>query len=238
MDTIFLDVDGVLADFTGHALAQFGRPDLARADRLAEYSLAKVLGMSTSKFWRNIDTPDFWRTIPVYDGAHAFAKQLHTYCNSLDIKLYFCSVGTVSEHYPSERRRWIGEFNRTIGVDIPAILMSHGGDKALLAKPSRLFIDDNDLVLNAVERAGGRTVRVPQPWNEGYRVGSTLSINYGRVLKAVKREVSFAMFEDAVHNGDRGCSGRCRCSSRPDTKYVNETGGVYRSVTTVYCEQD
>ena len=58
---IFLDCDGVLADFDSHALAYFGMPP-------REYEAS----MGSSRFWAELEAKgDFYRKLPVMPDAAA-----------------------------------------------------------------------------------------------------------------------------------------------------------------------
>ena len=59
---IFLDLDGVLADFVTAAAHLHGRPDILSAWPLGTWDMHTALGMSSGAFWGAIDKAgcDFW----------------------------------------------------------------------------------------------------------------------------------------------------------------------------------
>ncbi len=118
---IFLDCDGVLADFDSYAEAYFGAP--AR-----EYERA----MGSAQFWRELEAlGDFYRNMPLmadarqlYDGVVHLKPAILTGCprgNWAEAQ----KVAWAEEHFP--------------GVPI---ITCRSADKRLHAKPGDVIIDD------------------------------------------------------------------------------------------------
>lgn len=121
MTSIFLDCDGVLADFDAHALAYFGKPP-----RVAERE------MGAERFWRELEERgDFYRSMPVMsdaaalvDGVRHLSPTILTGCprgNWAEAQ----KVGWAAEHFPG----------------IP-IITCRSADKRNHAKPGDVLIDD------------------------------------------------------------------------------------------------
>lgn len=157
---IHLDVDGVLADWTGAVCRLFGRdPDQVHADWPADvWDLSIVLGISRNEMWRAVDDAgsDLWAGLEAYP----WADELWALCNE-------CAPTTLltsdSKHSSSARGKheWIkGRFGR----DFSSYLI--GPDKPAAAHPGSLLIDDRPSGLLAYGAAGGRTLLFPAPWNE------------------------------------------------------------------------
>ena len=61
IDKIYLDVDGVIADFTKAAFTLFRREDLINKQQ--GYDIAGMLRISSEEFWKHVDHPIFWALI-------------------------------------------------------------------------------------------------------------------------------------------------------------------------------
>lgn len=118
---VFLDCDGVLADFDAHGLAYFGMPP-----RRAEAELG------AKEFWRQLEARgDFYRSMPLMTDAKALyegVKHLHptilTGCPKGDWA-QGQKVAWAAEHFP--------------GVPI---ITCRSADKRNYAKPGDVLIDD------------------------------------------------------------------------------------------------
>lgn len=186
---VFLDVDGTIANFTDYVLELFDRPDLKGSGYpKGVYCMEEILGITKTRFWNQIDNVFFWASIPRYPGAVEFVSRLKKHCDSIGVKLNYCTVGNVSEYFTGARADWLKRLNSEAHVDVPMILMSTWQDKELLAKPGALFIDDNDNVCEACRNAGASIVRVPQRWNGSWGTAKD-SVDYeelfGRVTEAI-----------------------------------------------------
>ena len=66
IEHIFLDLDGVLADFFHPALARHGRADLATAWPRGVRDMAETMGLTWEAFWAPLvaEGPAFWADLP------------------------------------------------------------------------------------------------------------------------------------------------------------------------------
>lgn len=171
--TIYLDMDGVLADFVGGACA-FHRKENPYDTDFEKWKgdiggIPAAWGMSTDEFWRPIErSHDFWASLQLLPGAD---------------NLYKKSVGLV-------------------GMENVHILSSHGGLRNCLdgkmdwlkqyfpkthalhnyhfavkkwhyANYDRLLIDDQNDNVNAFTspvtvKTPGQAILVPRAWNQDY----------------------------------------------------------------------
>lgn len=192
--TVLLDVDGVLGDFTSHALAAHKRPDLIVHSGQQEYNLAEVLDMSKDDFWQVVDNHAFWRSVPMYPGAPGFVARLNDVCYKWNVKFRYCTSGQGSSCFPAARTAWLRHLNMKANCDVKAILVNDHSDKLLLASQGVLFIEDNDCVIDAVREQGAEVVRIPQPWNRGFPE-TMYPPDYDSLLNNVIRR-----FKDGVEN--------------------------------------
>ena len=118
---VFLDCDGVLADFDAHGLAYFGMPPREAEKRLGQ-----------KEFWRQLEARgDFYRSMPLmsdarelYEGVRHLNPTILTGCprgNWAEAQ----KVAWAAEHFP--------------GVPI---ITCRSADKRAHAKPGDILIDD------------------------------------------------------------------------------------------------
>ena len=119
---VFLDCDGVLADFDAYALDYFGVPP-----RLAEKE------MGSAEFWRRLEAKgDFYRNLPVMDDAFELfdgVKHLNP------VILTGCPRGDWAQ---AQKIAWAAEH---FGPEV-SIITCRSADKREHAKPGDVLIDD------------------------------------------------------------------------------------------------
>lgn len=126
---IFLDLDGVIADFEKHAhdhgkMKPSGTPD-----------------------WDSLDR-EWWTTIPMFKGAKDFCRELK---KAAPVK--FLTAPTLSPDCFGGKAEWIkNNFGKWALRDL---IICSGDDKELLAGPGRILIDDRLKNVMAWQQAGG-----------------------------------------------------------------------------------
>lgn len=161
----FLDMDGVLSDFIGGACAVHGRNDFV------EYDIWKYWGMSEERFWEPLCNREFWagleRTLEADDIIAAAVRNYDT------SEIYILTMPSrfSPEESAAGKLLWIKKHYPFLADQY--ILTR---DKALLAGPRTLLVDDNDDNIRIFEEAGGRTFLVPRPWNVAGRLGWRLNL--------------------------------------------------------------
>jgi hypothetical protein len=129
---IFIDLDGVIADFDAHARTQ-GKYDAA----------GKVK-------WDELDY-QWWATMPIFPGAKDF------YDAALKLgEVRFLTAPIVSEECFSGKARWIQNFVPERGKFILRdLILCAGADKGYLAGANRILVDDRqDNVKDWVDAGG------------------------------------------------------------------------------------
>ncbi len=133
--TLFLDLDGVLADFDAHVRALFGRAPREMAVR---------------EMWaRAARTPDFFETMPMTPDA----PELWAYCRAFEPQIL---TGLPRGKWAAkQKRRWVA---RHLGPEVPVITcMSR--EKCLYAAPGDVLVDDSTRNAHLWESRGGVFVR-------------------------------------------------------------------------------
>lgn len=168
-DIVFLDMDGVLADFQGAACKVHSKLPVADLIRLRhwepqEWLMWKVFGVTQEKFWQLIDeAPNFWHDMP----KTSFCDAVVNLARGLTDTVRVLSTPHDNDNSYAGKRHWC-RFN------LPGIKVTLNEDepgqssKALLAKPGRLLLDDSDKNVDAFRAAGGSAILIPQHWNSAH----------------------------------------------------------------------
>lgn len=168
---IFLDMDGVIADFVSATLALHGRAEALENWPAGERDIPAVLGMSRSEFWRVIDEQgaDFWAGLapfPWFEELVALVREFGPMsiltAPSLAPACLDGKVQWLYDHFPKVRGKRFTDF----------II---GPQKNLLAQRGRVLIDDAQSNVDAFRAAGGGAILFPQPWNANHAIGDRLA---------------------------------------------------------------
>jgi 5'(3')-deoxyribonucleotidase len=157
---IFLDMDGVLADFHSAALEAHNALGLIDDWPAGQYGIAEVLGISNEEFWKKIEAiPNFWNNLePLGDGldlyTHLIAEGHDVYITTTPSLLPACSAAKIE---------WL---NKYLAPNFRHYILTE--HKYLLA-PNGVLIDDYDRNCLEFARAGGDSIIYPQPWNVAHR---------------------------------------------------------------------
>lgn len=158
--TIFLDLDDVLADFVGSALAIHGRTwqELERARIPGTWSIVEPLQLSTEEFWRPITEAgaEFWQSLPLKEGA----GQLTSFLEYYKLDWY---VLTSPSMCPSS---YVGKLNwcrQMFGYRFDRLIPTR--HKHLLAKEGTILIDDNSNNVYKFVESGGSAIIYPTNGN-------------------------------------------------------------------------
>lgn len=173
---IYLDMDGVTADFQARACRLFARSDLLLNWPVGKSS-DEAFGVSRARFWEVADrkAPKFFAELhemPWFDELHAGLSKLG--------EVVFCSRPTWNHEHLAQKLEWL---QLRFGRDFSSY--SFLQNKSLLAKPGTLLVDDEPDNVASFVRAGGRGLLFPQPWN-GSQLGAYDKSKVGHFLKAAK----------------------------------------------------
>lgn len=152
-DAIYLDVDGVFANFCASAcrVHNFTKP-------ITRWHFWEDIGITPREFWTKIDEdPEFWFNLEKYpwaDELYSFLSTRHT--------VKFLTTPNHHHHSYSGKKRWLQEH-------YPNSKVCMMEDKEDCAKYRRLLIDDSDSNINKWQRAGGHGILFPAIWNTNAR---------------------------------------------------------------------
>lgn len=155
-DTVWLDMDGVLADFVGGAMRHTGKTHL-RHDDFCDYDIFPLLGTSADAFFRGIDE-EFWAELPrcpdfdrIVDYAFACGR----------------TVGIASMPPPHRKAEALAGKRRWLARHLPQVSQIRFlDDKHTLASPGALLMDDLPRNVAKFRAHGGDAHLVPRPWNK------------------------------------------------------------------------
>lgn len=155
---IFLDMDGVLADFVAGAFRLHGRHDLAESDAPFPYELWEAMGMTAEQFYAPLGV-DFWATLPLMRHADRYIE------NVKNSGLRWSILTAPPRDWRAcvtGKHRWLEE-NYSHWVASKMIAYRNKDD---LAGPGRLLIDDSEKNCELWRQAGGVALCPSRRWND------------------------------------------------------------------------
>lgn len=158
---IFLDLDGVLADFVTAACNIHRRPFY----KALEWDFFKEWGYNDDQFWDPINNlgKNFYQFhVHPYPWAYALWNEVRATGEEVVI------LTNSSDNGPGMvgKMAWIQ--NHLAGIKGNEVIFC--AKKHLLARPDRLLIDDNEKNIMDFEAAGGRGILFPRPWNSNHEL--------------------------------------------------------------------
>lgn len=161
INTIFLDVDGVLVSFRKGIYDAFGKHyDYFQMsnkwvfwDNWPEVTPKKVNDICTFEFWRNLE----W----IYDGHDILRVVVGKFDPD---RIYLLTTPMPNVESATGKWQWVREhlpefYKRTIITQAP---------KSIFARPDALLIDDNNENIDSFIEAGGQGLLVPRSYNRAY----------------------------------------------------------------------
>lgn len=156
MKIVYLDIDGVLANFNKAAFRALGLEYKPDHPVLKEWHWYKYFGLTFDQL-NEVCTSDFWVNLEwTPDGQEI----LHLVEDNFD-NIYLLTTPMPNYQSYDGKIKWVKAnlpryFRKTIITMAP---------KHLLAKPNTLLIDDKDSNCEEFNEAGGSAILVPRSWN-------------------------------------------------------------------------
>ncbi len=161
---LFIDMDGVLADFIGGLCDWYGvlNPYLQEKNK-GEWDIVKLLNRKETErdFWEELGL-NFWANLPKTPEADGLVRLLKDRYGLENLCILSrpcmtpgCLEGKfqwIKEHFPDFQRRFL-----------------FGTVKDMVARHDTLLIDDYPKNVKAFARAGGSAILMPRPWNFLYK---------------------------------------------------------------------
>jgi len=178
---IFLDVDGVLADFVGTSARYMGFDPKA----VTQWDFYAQIGTTDKEFWDRVISHgrEFWSSMDCYP----WCRQLFDACQAAAPVSLLTAPPPRADVRPNGiagRVEWI---HATFGESFKSYYA--GCIKEMLATPDTLLIDDSDSNCKKFQSAGGKVILFPRPWNENRDIEEPYSfvleqLDYHRSLVA------------------------------------------------------
>lgn len=154
---IFLDLDGVLADFSNGFCQWHGLPEVPPKHQTSWPGICDHAGLSMAGLERSLRqaSSTFWANLPVYP----WAQELVSFLDSLD-DVRIMTAAVASEDCVAGKLRWLYQHFPDLA---PRTIFCR--EKFLLARSGVILIDDHDEQIDRFVAAGGFGISFPQPWN-------------------------------------------------------------------------
>lgn len=177
---IFLDMDGVIADFVGAIHKAHGREycysDLAVR---GQFEIPPIWGCTAEEFWKP-DSSEFWDSIEPMPDAGEIVSILSGLIDSSEIAV-LTSPSDGSGCVPG-KRAWIKRYFPQLQKN-----MIFTSAKQFLAGPDKLLVDDRDKNVADFRKYGGQAILIPRHWN-------SLHHKSERVIHHLKDEIMMEVF--------------------------------------------
>lgn len=163
---VFLDLDGVLTDFTSGVHRAFNMPYA-----YADYPYTKGLWdwfAEAGLTWNQVDSvcnAGFWACLEwMFDGKGIY-HEVRKYARLSDSSLNLLTTPMKNINSTVGKLTWIRE---QLGENRRKQALITGADKKIFAGPDTLLIDDRNKNIEEFIAAGGRGLLVPRPWNKAH----------------------------------------------------------------------
>lgn len=185
LNHVFIDLDGVLADFASAAFDANGHVFDPDAYPKGEWELRKPLNIPTdAEFWKVIDAraPLFWPDLKPYPWLSEMLAMAYAHFHHVSF------LTSPSRHHSSYsgKRQWA---QKHLPEHANLILCR---TKNLLAREDRLLIDDSDKNVGEWEAAGGKAILFPRVWNAQHAKAAMPMVHVGMELSRLLTAVELA----------------------------------------------
>lgn len=169
INTIFLDMDGVLVNFLGGLHKALDVPyDINNYP----YKKGKWNMLTDIKAFADIPatfeecndccTTSFWQNLKWMHDGHHILRAIYNRFNA--DKIYLLTTPMPNLESASGKMMWI---KGNLPVHLKHTIITQA-PKHLLARPDTLLIDDKDENVDGFREAGGKALLVPRPWNRAH----------------------------------------------------------------------
>jgi 5'(3')-deoxyribonucleotidase len=161
IDKVFIDIDGVVADFVSAVIALHGTsPESVIPYMRGSYDIQAHLGISAKKFWGAIsEEPTFWEELDKTKEADQILETIRRRAGT-NIEIFFLSAPSLSPLSHYGKAAWI---KKHYPEYLSKLILT--GHKYLLATRNSVLVDDSDAKIDAFRKAGGKAILFPRPWN-------------------------------------------------------------------------
>lgn len=165
IETIFCDLDGVLADFHSAALLAHGREVLSTKAWPKGVDLKDVLGLKyetaedKTTFWKPINQLEFfWEELSSFPWVGQLLEELESRVGNKNVII--CTSASEDPKSNSGKAQWLLDRGIRKGL-----IQINRTEKNHLSGPGKLLIDDWSINMGPWVEKGGDVILFPQPWN-------------------------------------------------------------------------
>lgn len=168
---VFLDMDGVVADFTAGLCAAFKIP-FQNQPYSMPYGLWDYVHHVEQHYgvpWNSVKAAcsevGFWIELPALPKA----DRLYNYLNARhDVRFLTTPTGDPISVFDG-KRAWLEARGWAVPHDKRMILLEKGETKEQYAASDIMLLDDQDKNVQDFRHGGGQAILVPRPWNNRHR---------------------------------------------------------------------
>ncbi len=160
VESIFIDLDGVLCDMVGSALRVHNRQDVLETWVKGMYDIEDVLGIAKNHFWKVIDSHgyEFWSELEPYP----WMDQLYRAALRITDNVILCTKPSKAHFSSGGKHQWILQ---NFGSQFRNYIITP--HKHHCSAPGRVLIDDSEKNIEEWRHQGGTGILFPQVWNSG-----------------------------------------------------------------------
>lgn len=154
---IYLDMDGVIADFVGGSLKLHGKTIPPKEIQWNFMNQVGFNGGGDPAFWKPLESPDFWANLDVLPDGEALFRYL---VKAVGVEHIGILSSGLCPGSCDGKRTWLRRH-------FPALEKSalFGTVKHMAAAPCKILIDDHEANVDGFRAAKGKGVLIPRPWN-------------------------------------------------------------------------
>jgi 5'(3')-deoxyribonucleotidase len=154
---VFLDIDGVMADFVTEACKVHNRP-IPNFIKEENLDLSELFHMNKFEFYDKMGE-QFWVKLPLIEDALKIEKLIEDKFGKE--KIWFCTSPVTTYGCLEGKRQWL--FANFYDYRSKFIITAN---KAVCAYPDTLLLDDRSKITELFIENGGNAILVPRAWNK------------------------------------------------------------------------
>lgn len=155
INTVFLDLDGVITNFNKAICKEFNLPYPPQVYHFFPKIRSEVNDFCDRSFWQNLE----WM-----DDGHDILRAITNIFEPK--KIYLLTKMMPNAETASGKMMWIQ--NNLPFYSDQVILMTLEVPKSFLARPDTLLIEDCDKYADEFREVGGKAFLLPRPWNRAH----------------------------------------------------------------------
>jgi 5'(3')-deoxyribonucleotidase len=165
---IYIDVDGVLADFVSRILLNYNAKHgtVYTHDDIQTWDFTDIL--QPGQEWQDYVDQNFWGCLDIYPWAHQLVAAVRASGRPYAFLTALSDDNSCTEGSAlAARERWLDRHFMIDPLDPPSSRMIATIRKDLVVAPGDILIDDSARNIQAIRNVGGTAWALAQPLNQG-----------------------------------------------------------------------